>query len=67
MSSLKNTMDKVTKVVGEKNMTKAKQALNKEAKKASDKIGNAVSKKVKGVDADKVEQKLNTYIDKYIK
>jgi hypothetical protein len=64
---MNKTMAKITKVVGEKNIAKAKQALNKEAKKASDKIGDAVHKKVKKIDSDKVEKELNKYIDKYIK
>ena len=67
MSNLKQMMAKVEKTIGEENMKKAKLAINKEAKKASDKIGDAVSKKVKGVNSDKVEEKLNKYIDKYIK
>ena len=67
MGKVDNLMTKVTKVVGEKNTEKAKLALNKKAKQASDKIGDAVSKKFKGVDSDKVEKELNKYIDKYIK
>ena len=67
MSDLNKLMDKVENVIGKNNMTKAKKAINKEAKKASDKIGDAVSKKIKGVNGDKVEKELNKYIDKYIK
>lgn len=67
MSKVDNLMAKVTNVVGDKNVNKAKQALNKEAKHVSDKIGDTVSKKIKGVDGDKIEKELNKYIDKYIK
>ena len=67
MSKIDDLSTKVSKTIGEENMKKAKLALNKEAKRASDKIGDAVSKKIKGVDGDKVEDKLNKYIDKYIK
>ena len=67
MRKIDNLTKKVSKTIGEKNMKKAKLALNKEAKKMSDKVGDAISKKIKGVDGDKVEDKLNKYIDKYIK
>lgn len=67
MSKATDLMNKIEEKVGKENMTKAKATLNKEAKKASDKIGDTVSKKVKGVDGDKIEKELNKYIDKYIK
>lgn len=67
MSSIDNLLDKVEKKVGKENVNKAKVVIKKEAKKASDKIGEVASKKIKGVDADKVENTLNKYIDKYIK
>ena len=60
-------MNRIEKTVGKDNFEKAKVIINKEAKKASDKIGDAVSKKIKGVDGDKIEKELNKYIDKYIK
>ena len=64
MSKLDELMNKAEGVIGKNNMDKAKKAVNKEAKKASDKIGDAVSKKIKGVNADKVEKEINKYIDK---
>ena len=67
MNKLNGLMNKAEGVIGKNNMDKAKKAINKEAKKASDKIGDAVSKKIKGVNGDKVENELNKYIDKYIK
>ena len=67
MSSVNKLLSKAKEVAGEKNVEKAKKVINKEAKKASDKIGEAISKKIKGVDADKVEKELNKYIDKYTK
>ena len=67
MSKIDNLTKKVAKTIGDENMEKAKVALNKETKKMSDKVGDAISKKIKGVDGDKVERKLNKYIDKYIK
>ena len=67
MKDIDKLMDKVKSVVGESNIKKGKKALNKEAKKLSDKIGDEVSKKVKGVNGDKIEKELNKYIDKYIK
>lgn len=60
-------MQKIEKTVGKENIDKAKIIINKEAKKASDKIGDAISKKIKGVDGDKIENQINKYIDKYIK
>ncbi len=67
MKDIDKLMDKVKSVVGESNIEKGKKALNKEAKKLSDKIGDGVSKKVKGLNGDKIEKELNKYIDKYIK
>ena len=60
-------MNRIEKTVGKDNFEKAKVIINKAAQKASDKIGDAVSKKIKGVDGDKIEKELNKYIDKYIK
>ena len=60
-------MKKIERIVGKKNMEKAKETINTEAHKASDKIGDAVAKRIKGVDGDKIENELNKYIDKYIK
>lgn len=67
MSKANDLMNKLEKTIGKSNMDKVKMAANKEAKKASDKIGDAVSKKIKGVDSEKVEKGINKYIDKYIK
>lgn len=60
-------MKRIERIVGKKNMEKAKETINNEAHKASDKIGDAVAKRIKGVDGDKIENELNKYIDKYIK
>ncbi len=67
MSKTNDLMNKIEKTIGKSNFDKAKKAINKEAKKASDKIGDTISKKVKGIDSDKIEKELNKYIDKYIK
>ena len=67
MANQNDLLNKIEKIVGKDNMNKAKVTINKEAKKASDKIGDAVSKKIKGVNGDDIEKALNKYIDKYIK
>lgn len=67
MSKSNDLMNKIEKTIGKSNMDKAKKVINKEAKKASNKIGESVNKKIKGVSASKVEKELNKYIDKYIK
>ena len=67
MTKNNELMEKIEKTVGKSNFDKAKTIINKEAKKASDKIGDALSKKIKGVDGDKIENQINKYIDKYIK
>ena len=67
MSKTDDLMKKIENTIGKKNMDKAKKTINKEAKKASHKIGDAVSKKIKGLDSDKVAKELDKYVDKYIK
>ena len=67
MEKNSDLMTKIEKTVGKDNFNKAKTIINKEAKKASDKIGDVVAKKIKGVNGDKIEKELNKYIDKYIK
>ena len=63
MSNLKAKIKKVNDNLTDEQKAKIKKAANK----AADKIGDAVAKKVKGVDSEKVEAGINKYVDKYIK
>ena len=65
MTKNNELMQKIEKTVGKSNFDKAKTIINKEAKKASDKIGDAVAKKIKGVDGDKIENQIRSLKDDY--